>query len=289
MHTQGRPRRALWKPRGWFRLLEFFKDAAQRVSKFIEFGWTALGLLARSLVLVFSVGVIIYSYKELTSDMLIIEPIAVPKQYADMGIGPEVMANRIKDSLNDIEETASTTVQKNRVAMQLDMLSAPDVEVPGTKIGLKTAIEILRNVVPFAAKRKSVSGEIIQIPGSSTLSTIGPSTGQNKVGAIQITIRIKSGENTSEPPVASVTTNDSKVIAENIAEATLREVNPYVLAVYLYDRGERDRAFAIADRFIRGPYPDRRHESVANNFWGIELADQRKYDEAIAKFQKAID
>src|ERR1700722_1947248 len=98
-----RRRRPVWNPSALSESLQFVRSVALGVPDSIDTTWRALGSLARILVIALSLGAVIYSYRELTRHTLIVEPIGVPKQYAEAGITPEVMANRIRDGLTDIE------------------------------------------------------------------------------------------------------------------------------------------------------------------------------------------
>jgi len=69
----------------------------------------------------------------------------------------------------------------------------------------------------------------------------------------------------------------------------LRKVNPYVLPVHKVKQDEYDEAATIVQEIVEDPTEDRVHIEAAFDLWGNALYEQKKYDEAIAKYQKAIE
>jgi len=132
------PRRTLWSPRRRSRVVPFLKATAKRIT------------ISRLALVLFGVPLLIYVYREVTRDALIIEPITVPKSLEEDGITSEVMANRVGDELRQMEEATRTRMKKDALASMRDEEAPPDVEIPGTKLGLKAIIEIcpgyLRNL-----------------------------------------------------------------------------------------------------------------------------------------------
>ena len=73
------------------------------------------------------------------------------------------------------------------------------------------------------------------------------------------------------------------------AETVLEQVNPYVFAAYLDDHREYPKVVEIVGAIIQSPSEDLPHKAAALALWGGVLDDQKKYDEAIAKFQSAVE
>jgi Tfp pilus assembly protein PilF len=238
---------------------------------------------------VLSIAAAIYGYRELASAALIIEPINVSKQYADAGITPEVMASRIKDALIAVEAATKTLLEKDRLVIRSrsDMAASPDPELLGTKLGLKSVIEITRNIIPFLPQPQSVGGEITL--STTTNPNVAKVPAQDKTESkVQITLRIMRGLDSPKPIVISPTENDPDKAAQSAAEAILGQINPYVLGLYRLKQGDANSAIAIAQAMLRDPSQDRPHQIAAHNLLGRALRSQKKYDEAIAEYRKAI-
>src|ERR1019366_2590344 len=84
-------RRPVWQPSRLSRLKAFLKNTLGRIT---------LGRLALAIVVL---PLLFYVYREVTRDVLIIDPFTVPKHFEEAGLTSEVMANRIGDRLRQIE------------------------------------------------------------------------------------------------------------------------------------------------------------------------------------------
>ena len=264
---ESRPyRRPVWQPGKLSRFASLLKDVPKQVT------------LSR-IVCVFVLPVLFYVYREVTHDALIIDPFTVPKRFEEAGLTSEVVANRIGDALREIEITTQTRMKKDNLSSLRDEGSMPDVEIPGTKVGLKTMVEITRTV--FGIYPNHVSGDIVVRP-------TGPA---NAEAQATVTFYITQGRSRSRAISLVVTALDIGLLAQRTAEMVLGQVNPYVLAAYRVDHHEFEEAVEIIQRIIRNPPKDRTHISAAFILWGNILSDPEKgkYDEAVAMYQKAID
>jgi len=258
-------RRPVWQPGKLSRFARFLGDVLKRVT------------LSRMVLAFLVLPVLFYIYGEVTHDALIIDPFTVPKRFEEAGLTSEVVANRIGDALRQIELTTGTRMKKDNLSSLRDENSMPDVEIPGTKLGLKTVVEITRTV--FGIHRKHVSGDIVVHP---TIST-------NADSQATVTFYITQGRNRSRAISLVVTGLDIGLLTQHTAELVLGEVNPYVFAVYRKGRREYEAAVEILQRVTQNPSEDRIHVSAAFTLWGLVLADQKKYDEAVSKYQKAVE
>jgi tetratricopeptide (TPR) repeat protein len=170
-------------------------------------------------------------------------------------------------------------MKKDNLTSVKDEGSMPDVEIPGTKLGLKTIVDIARSV--FGIYPKHVSGDIV-VPVSLPLKAESPSKAT-------VTVYVTRGRNRSSAISVVSAADDVESLVRLAAETVLGQVNPYVLAAYREDRREYEKAVELIERMIQSPTEDRRHKEAAFNLWGNALKDQTKYDEAIAKYQTAIE
>ena len=248
------------------RLIGFLKDLREQLT------------LNRIVLALFVLPVLFYIYRELTRDALIIEPFSVPKHFEEAGLTPEIVANRISDAILQIETNAQTRMKKDNLTSLHDEGSTPDVEIPGTKLGLKTLVEVTRAV--FGIYLKHVSGDIVALASAESPAT---------KAQVKATVYITQGRNRSHAVSLVVGTDDIDVLAQGTAEMILGQVNPYILAVYRYGHGEVEKAVELVQRMIQDPSEDRSHVAAGFNFLGVVLTQQNKYDEAVAKYEKAIE
>lgn len=158
----------------------------------------------------------------------------------------------------------------------------PDVEIPGTKVGLRTIIDITRSV--FGIYPKHISGDIV-VPVNVSPNVESPAVKQQAT----VTVYITHGQNRSAAVSTVVAGAEVALLVKCAAETALGQVNPYVLAAYREEHREYDEAVEILERMIQDPSENRRDEGAAFNLWGNVLGDQKRYDEAIAKYEKAIE
>jgi len=188
--------------------LALSKDADPRHShpqaKTVYARYGSLRVLVAGVVL----PLVLYLYRDLTRDALIIEPFSVPKHFEETGLTPEVVANRICDALRQIETASHTGMRKDNLISLRDEGIEPDVEIPGAKIGLKSVVEIARNILSVYPKH--ISGDIV-VPANSGLPSSKSVT--------TITIYFTQGRRRSSPISLVVAGEDIEVLAQHAAEA----------------------------------------------------------------------
>jgi Tfp pilus assembly protein PilF len=263
-------RRPVWQPSRLSRLKAFLKDTLGRIT----FGRVALAI--------FVLPLLFYVYREVTRDVLIIDPFTVPKHFEEAGLTGEVMANRIGDTLHQIEIATQTRMKKDNLASLREEGSVPDVEIPGTKLGLKTIVDVTRAV--FGVYPKHISGDIV-VP-VVTPTKVGSAPVQQQA---TVTVYLTQGRSRSAGVRVVVAADDLGLLVQSTAETALEQVNPYVLAAYRDEHGEHEKAIEIVERIIQDPSEDILHKTAACSLWGLVLEEQKKYDEAIAKYRKAIE
>jgi tetratricopeptide (TPR) repeat protein len=215
-------------------------------------------------------------------DALIIDPLTVPKQFEEAGITSEVMANRVGAALTQIEIATQTRMKKDRLAFHGEEASVPDVEIPGTTVGLKTVVEIIRTV--FGIYPERISGDIV-VPVHASPSAVSSQARQQA----KVTIYLRVGRSRSVPVSVVGSAADVEMLVQRTAEAVLGQVNPYVLAAYREEHHQYEDAIEIVKRMIQDSSVGRRYKESAYIVWGNALAGQKRYDDAVAKYQKAIE
>jgi len=234
--------------------------------------------IALSIPVLIFVFVLVYSYPKVSRDALIIDSFSVPKRFEEAGLTPDVVANRIGNAMQEINADAHAQIEKNEVTWAHDEGSIPDVEVPGTKLGLKTFVEMAR-ALPGAHKAKHVVGDIV------ALQTGGPTS---VISQVTVTIYLKDhqGSQVIRFPARS---SDIDLLTWEIAERIWGQVKPYVLASHLNERRNPEEALKLARQIIADEPPENSQVAAAYALIGKILSDQRKYDEAFANVSKSID
>src|SRR5450755_4107416 len=109
---------------------------------------------------------LLHVYREVSHDVLIVDSFSVPKQLEEAGFTLDVVANQIFNTMQEINADAHAQIEKDEVTWARDV---PDVEVPGTKLGMKTFTEMARAIIPGAHKATHINGIV-------ALQTSGPSS-----------------------------------------------------------------------------------------------------------------
>src|SRR5271166_6329096 len=169
-HTRRRP---VWQPSRLSRLKAFLRDTLGRIT----LGHLALAILVLALLF--------YVYREVKRDVLIIDPFTVPKHFEEAGLTGEVMANRIGDKLHQIEIATQTRMKKDNLTSLREEGSVPEVEIPGTKLGLKTLVDVTRALLRIYPKH--ISGDIL-VPVDIPTKVVGspPAKQQAKIGRAHV-------------------------------------------------------------------------------------------------------
>jgi tetratricopeptide (TPR) repeat protein len=222
----------------------------------------------------------VYISRETVRDVVIIDPITVPKRFEESGLTSEVMANRIGDALREIEAGTRTRMKKDDLASLRDETAKTDVEIPGTRLGIRTIIEITRDAFGFAPRH--VSGDIVL-----QFSPV-PVAGDAPKAQATLTIYITEGRKRGPAVAETIKADDTGPLVRRAAEMTLAQINPYLCAAYLENRREYGRAADALRSLIQNPPADRSDHAKVLDLWGNILKDQKKYPEAISAYKASV-
>ena len=241
-------------------MLRLPRDRAVGLARMLSWKGALWGLLL--------LVVLVVTLRETFRSVTLVDPFAVPRSLTDQGYTPQVVANQVVDEIHRIYLDVHTRAAKGRVGLSSED-TLPDAEVPETKISLRAMIQFLRGFLhrePF-----QVTGEIIS-----------PSAGSD----LQVTFRIIRGSERVAVRQFSSSAGVDEVIRRS-ARLILGEINPYILATYLYQVDhDGAQAFQLIAPCIRDEECTTR--AWGFNFWGNILADQGMPEEAIQKYRKAI-
>ena len=240
--------------------------------------------IALSIPVLIFVFVLVYSYPKVSRDALIIDSFSVPKQFEEAGFTSDVVANQIFNTMQEINADAHAQIEKDEVISARDEGSIPDVEVPGTKLGIKTLTEMARAIIPGAHKAKHVSGIV-------ALQTGGPSSVK-----LQVTVTIYFKDNWTHITFvpkdddidSSTKASGEDSLTREIAEKIWEHAQPFVLASYKYEQHNRNEALELARWIIADEPPDNDQVPAAYALVGKVLSDRGNYDEAFTNLEESI-
>ena len=95
-----RPRRPVWHPSTRGRIFGSFRWLLKRVT------------FTRAVILIAGAPLLLYLYREVTRDTLIIDPFSVPKRFEESGLSGEVIANRVGDAIRQIENICENSARE---------------------------------------------------------------------------------------------------------------------------------------------------------------------------------
>jgi len=256
------------------------KDLWNAFRKTWDFARRLILASGQLLVAFLAIALIIQVYSEVRRDVLIVDPFSVPKPWEAAGLTPDVIADLIGDKIRRTESDAHTDQKRDAVAFDLDEGPVPDVEIPGTKLGLKTIVTLVRSV--FGVNPRHIGGAILS-PFLTGLDDKRVAKGTK----VTLVVYLTQGSDRSKTLSATVDSDDIEAIAQRAAELALDRMNPYLLAAYLEQQGQTDRAIETVQRILEDPsltpILPRTH-----NLWGVVLSDERRYEEATTQFEIAL-
>ena len=232
------------------------------------------------------VGIIvcILVVQELSRDLVTIEPISVPKAFADNGFTPEVASHRLLDAIGNFPRTIRTNSsrQLDDIPSSMQALNITprdelqDFVVPTIGLSLNAIVSSIRSVLHSASGQR-ISGEIILHDNLAWLR-----------------LRVDG------QPVFTSTTG---VAQENLDElltaaapAVVEKIKPYIAAAALYhERPDEavEKALDIIDRVTASDANARLNETDLNVEWSYVLmgnyhSGRRDYVQAEKFLRKAL-
>jgi tetratricopeptide (TPR) repeat protein len=258
---------------------------------------TLNGLMLASLV-----AIIYFAVAELRRDVVVIDPIRLPEALRQRGYSEDVAADRLWDEVGRINERTPTA--KERVAMQ-PASQKLDFEPPGSGIALQEVVQMLRRFLGL--KETRIVGEITcmttecEPEGLALRLRVFHSDGM-KSDPMKIIPVSLIGDQTNEAEIDQNPFGDGmktiflSPIRDQTSEAEidryfraaaielLRELDPYVVAFYLY----QDDKPAAKHEALQLIAPTHRQRKWALNLLGFIAHYNRNYDRAIYWYRRAI-
>jgi tetratricopeptide (TPR) repeat protein len=257
-------RRPIWQPTRLERI--------RRAVSGVTIPWKRL---LSALILIVFAGVIL---SELLISVVLIGPISVPKPLEEQGFTGQVVAAKVKDQIASMEEAVKYT---KRDQLRLSSDSLPDVEVPEIKVSLPSFIQLLQVFLHRQPPR--IRAEIVCLQPSC-----GSEAGLDAASSekLEVTYRFTDGKAFLVPIRLRALDIDDAV--KRLSRLVLTQINPYVMGMYEYEV-DHDPAASLQTLEECANSKDYSHRPAAFNAWGSVLADLGRLDEAIAKYQRAIE
>jgi tetratricopeptide (TPR) repeat protein len=270
----------------WERLKSIINALASSAAKLL---WITVCILIFGLVV-----------RDLSTDLITIEPISVPKAFSESGYTPEVASRRLNDALNFYAKNAGSIMQGPSVAARDDL---PKFVVPKIDLSLDTIIASIRGLLHYG-NRQSISGEL---------------TVRGKLAWLRL--RVDGKEVHSSPSGFDLENPDELFVAA--VPALMDKIRPYLVASTIYNNdGDSVKGLEKVDEIItRLPASDinvqwsymlkghiltqqkdlvqaekvlrkavslNETNSIAHLYLGYALQEQGKLNEAISEYHRAI-
>ncbi len=202
---------------------------------------------------------------QLWKNQVVIEPISVPLTLVEMGLTPEVAANRVWDGLKDFESAADTA---KRTFVAVPQGRALDFSIPQSGLSLEAVLSQLRQFLNLFETR--ISGEFV---------CATPACAPEQM---RLRLRVLRGTATiiDLPEVGSTPSRDYFRLA---AEHIFSELDPFV-SIAALSRTAPDRAVVLARQLVRQRDPA---AYWAYNLIGEIEMNRGNHAEALAAFEAA--
>jgi|GEM_PF-2987763 len=246
----------------------------------------ALGFFARAVI------------AEIRSELTIIDLIEVPKELAEQGYTPLVMAQRLHSEIAALfnANTARTAIDEG---FEIGG-SQIDFAVPSAGVSFRDLVRYVRRQIGRPERR--LRGEIIW-ERETSLPSAGPTDGQladGILGAAQekrapeetIRMMLRMSDGRSAKPTMSVNSlAELPELIQRAAFASAELADPYVVAAYWFGKEQNAGDFPKTIAAIRHCLSSTQAEKHDRAYfiWGNVLVAQREYDAAKEKYQRAID
>ena len=212
---------------------------------------------------------------EIRSDSTIIDPIEVPKDLAEQGYTPQVIAQRLHSEIAALATSTRTALEEGFEVGG----SQIDFAVPSAGVSFRNIVRYVRQQIGRPEPR--LRGEIVRENETSA----------NAVPKSNIRILLRTSDGRTAQSAISVTgTAAIPELLRSAAFAAADLADPFVLCVYWFDKEKSTGDFPKTMEAVRrclSSTPIGKHHR-AYHIWGDVLGVQRRYVEAEEKYRRAI-
>lgn len=243
--------RLLYRALTWDRLKTVINASVSNATKLL---WIVLCVLLFTFVV-----------RDLSTELIAIEPISVPKAFSENGYTPEVASRRLRDALSDYASKSKTLMKSPNIAPSNEL---PNIIVPKIDLSLDTVVSSIRSVL-HNERRHTISGEMII---------------RGKLAWLRL--RVDGREVFSSPNGIDIENPDELFVAA--VPDTMYKIRPYLVAAAMYKADPKKAAQKAGDIIDHLPASD------INVVWacvlkGLFLIEHEKdYPQAEALLQRAV-
>lgn len=220
------------------------------------------------LVLFFVVFIGVSVYLEFKRDIIIIEPLTVPLNFKDSGYTGTVLANKLMDRIYSLNRDAKSKDPKKFSTSWTD--KPLSIEVSG--IGLSP-----RNIAYYF--RGLLGYDYLRIVGEITIEKDNIELVIREIGEEEGVFKHKYDKNKTSEVLAEILFQGAKYI--------LKITDPNTLAFYYYEKDDKNSALETIFEMLENN--NQKDDIQAYSTWGFILYEEKKYDEAITKYKKALE
>src|SRR5229473_2425745 len=279
--------------------------------------WTFFQIVVRPLIglLILTVGISVI--QEIHNNNPVLDVVNVPEVFQKQVYTPDVVARRINDQIRDMDEIQKQGYAPDVVAWRInDQIrekvierqplirlstdsSLPDLQIPTANISLKATILFVRQLLRFPPDRIMVDVMLDHPPADNESAGAKSNGPESRRTQLRVVVRRVPGSGSYSPAFEPFSSLNPEDVMQPIAQDVMDEAYQMVVDVdtknaipynnwgnALAFQGKFDEAIAKYQKAID---LDAKHAPAYNNNWGRALADQRRFDEAIAKYQKTIE
>jgi tetratricopeptide (TPR) repeat protein len=221
-------------------------------------------------------------YRESSKDVVLIDPFVVPKSYEDRGLSSQAVRYEVRDAIEEIIQDNANQERNPKTSglpfVAVEQTPLPEVEIPGTKLGLSTLVVFTQRLFDLQPTR--ISGEIRE----QELERRG--IDKSKEVMFNVHLRVFQPRTTGYRTVELYANKGALVF--RMAEETMRIIDPYVLARYYFRHGRLKEAADLCRSIIFSQGRDPRRVSAAYILWG-NIFSGDDVQVAILKYKEAIE
>ncbi len=232
----------------------------QSLQALITFAVSLSGLL---LVVIF----VLLLRSEVYREQIRIEPISVPNALAAQGYTPVVVAQRIRDAIDQIRQEAATAMKMPETDLPGE---TPEVVVPAVGISVETMAAALRRYFGIG-RLHEVTGEVTAAPD----------------GSVSMRIRLDSDRHLIFDSASEAAPRDLNELIESAAFRVVDGTKPYILASRQY-QFDPQSAYDMAEDIIRRLPASDDNVAWATSLEGNILLGQGNLKAAEQKYRAAI-
>jgi tetratricopeptide (TPR) repeat protein len=190
----------------------------------------------------------------------LIEQIVVPKALEELGFTADAVTRQARDEMERIRgfrPAAEWQILPQSVPAGRFSPETPefDLEIPGTKIPVRSLTSFLQSLVGRGPAR--ISGELTAVSSCSQAPTAGQGASASEPDQfLEITVRSWNGGVHRSSAPSCIARHDIRDGIQRLAELIYEQIDPLQCAYYLaYYRGAKQESLAVLQRYIAVPQP----------------------------------